>query len=172
MVAMTHAERVAHTVAAFDAAMERLLARLEAVPEAQANQKPEGGGWSAAGIAWHVAAANDGFAGLVDGSRPLASPPTEDFVETPFADIAALVPERLEAPDAFVPPPDAAMPEALARLRASAARFAAAYRALPEDRARWTVKSILGRLTVYQVGDWAVAHVARHNAQAKRVLGR
>jgi hypothetical protein len=36
----------------------------------------------------------------------------------------------------------------------------------------WTVKSILGLITVYQVGDWAMAHVARHNAQAKRTLGR
>jgi hypothetical protein len=27
-------------------------------------------------------------------------------------------------------------------------------------------------ITLYQVGIWAAAHVARHNAQAKRVLGR
>lgn len=172
MVAMTHAERVVQTVAAFEAAMERLLARLEAVPEAQANQKPADGGWSVADITWHVAAANDGFAGLVDGSRPLARPPAADFVETSFADIVALVPDRLEAPDVFQPPPEATMAEALPRLRASRDRFAAACRALTEDRGRWTVKSILGLLTVYQVGDWAVAHVIRHNAQAKRVLSR
>lgn len=167
---MTHSERVAYTVAAFEAAMERFLARVEAVPEAIGTRRPADGGWSVAHIAWHVAATNEGFAGLVDGTRPLAREPKEDFVEVPFADIAAMVPDRLEAPDVFQPPPDVTLAEAVARLRASGTRFAEAYRAIPEARGRWTVKSILGLLTVYQVGDWAVAHVARHNAQAKRVL--
>lgn len=169
---MTHSERVAQTVAGFEAAMARLLSRVEAVPEADGIRRPADGGWSLAHIAWHVAATNEGFAALVDGSRPLAKAPEPDFVETPFAEIIAMVPDRLEAPDVFQPPPEVTLADAVARLRTSGTRFADTYRALSEDRARWTVKSILGLLTVYQVGDWAVAHVVRHNAQAKRVLGR
>jgi hypothetical protein len=31
---------------------------------------------------------------------------------------------------------------------------------------------IVGTITLYQVGEWATAHVARHNRQAKRALGQ
>jgi hypothetical protein len=169
---MTHTDRVAHTLAAFESVMDRFLTRLESVPEADAVRSPEGGGWSVAGIAWHVAVANEGFTSLVDGTRPLARAPQSDFVETPFSEILARVPDQLEAPEAFHPRADLTMAVALERLKSSRTRFVEAYRALPEARGLWTVKSILGLITVYQVGDWAVAHVIRHNAQAKRTLGR
>jgi hypothetical protein len=168
---MTHAERVARTAEAFEAAMARFLSRLESAPAEAAERPAEGGGWSAAQIGWHVAATNEGFAALVDGSRPMARAPEPGFEETPFADIQSRVPDKLEAPDMFAPPASVTRDEALARARASAQRFATAYRALDEQRAGWTIKSILGLLTVAQVGDWAVAHVIRHNAQAKRALG-
>ena len=29
-----------------------------------------------------------------------------------------------------------------------------------------------GAINLYQVGDWATAHVIRHNRQAKQVLGK
>jgi len=169
---MTHTDRVAHTIAAFESAMDRLLARLESVSEAEAARSPADGGWSVAGITWHVAVATEGLASLVDGTRPLARAPEPDFVETPFSDITARVPDRLDAPEAFHPPADLTMAIALERLKVSRTRFVEAYRALPEARGLWTVKSILGLISVYQVGDWAVAHVMRHNAQAKRTLGR
>ena len=31
--------------------------------------------------------------------------------------------------------------------------------------------AIVGTISVYQIGEWATAHIARHNRQAKRVLG-
>lgn len=167
---MTHTERVTQTAAAFEAAMDRFLARVSAVPAADAERSPGDGRWSIADITWHIAVTNEGFAALVDGSRPLAKAPEPGFVETPFAEIQARVPERLEAPEQFHPPAGLTMAAALDRARASRGRFAAAYRGLGEDRGAWTIKSILGLLTVRQVGDWAVAHVARHNAQAKRTL--
>lgn len=169
---MTHQERVSQTIAGFDAAMTRFVDRVATVSEAEGTRVPAGGGWTVAGITWHVAATNEGFAALVDGSRPLARAPEPDFVETPFAEIAAMVPGQLEAPDVFHPPAGLTMAQALEKLRASQQRFRDAYSALPESRGLWTVKSILGLITVYQVGDWAMAHVARHNAQAKRALGR
>lgn len=163
---------MARTIAGFEAAMSRLVDRLETVSEAEGTRVPANGGWTVAGITWHVAATNEGFAGLVDGSRPLARAPEPDFTETPFAEIAAMVPGQLDAPDVFQPPADLTMADALAKLRASCQRFKDAYKALPESRGLWTVKSILGLITLYQVGEWAMAHVARHNAQAKRTLGR
>src|SRR5687767_6901573 len=77
----------------------------------------------------------------------------------------------LEAPPNFHPPAGLTRAEALARARASRDRMLQAIRAIPESRGLWTVKSMLGLITVYQVGEWATAHVARHNAQAKRVIG-
>ena len=81
------------------------------------------------------------------------------------------MPDQLEAPPKFHPPEGMSRAEGLARARASGERFSQALRALPESRGLWTVKSILGLVTVYQVGEWATAHVARHNAQAKRAIG-
>lgn len=167
---MTHQERVSATVAAFEAAMTRFLARVEATPDQIAERVPDGG-WSVAGITWHVSVTNEQFAGLVEGSVPGAVAPDADFAETPFSEITALVPDQLEAPDKFHPPSGVTRAEALAMARASRDRLVRALLALPESRGLWSVKSILGQVTLYQVGDWATAHVARHNAQAKRLIG-
>lgn len=168
---MNHEARIAATAAAFEAAMSRFLARLEATPDDVAEKQPADGGWSAAGIAWHVAMTNEQFAGLVEGSVPGARPPAPDFEETPFSEITSVVPDQLEAPPTFHPPAAVTRAEALTRARASKDRMSQAIRAMPEARGLWTVKSILGLVTIYQVGEWATAHVARHNAQAKRVIG-
>lgn len=168
---ITHDARIAATVTAFEAAMARFVARIENTPDDLAEQVRADGGWNAAGIAWHVAVTNEAFAGLVDGSVPLAKTPEADFVETPFREITAMVPDQLEAPEKFHPPAGITKADALARVRASQERLVQALRAMPESRGLWTVKSILGRISLYQVGDWAVAHVVRHNAQAKRVAG-
>ena len=151
--------------------MSRLIARIEATPDSIAERVPEGGGWSAAGIAWHVAVTNEQFAGLVDGSIPGARPPDAGFAETPFSQITAIVPDQLDAPPKFHPPAGVTRADALERARASRDRMSQAIRGIPESRGLWTVKSILGLVTVYQVGEWATAHVARHNAQAKRAIG-
>ena len=150
--------------------MTRFLSRVEQTSEADAERVPPDGGWSVGGIAWHVAGANEQIAALVDGSVPLATAPEADFSETPFSEITALVPDKLEAPEKFHPPEGVTKAEALARARASQERLARALREMPESRGLWSVHSILGQVTVYQVGDWATAHVARHNAQAKRLI--
>jgi hypothetical protein len=31
--------------------------------------------------------------------------------------------------------------------------------------------ALVGTISVYQLGEWATAHIKRHNRQAKRVLG-
>ncbi len=168
---MTHEARIAATAEAFEAAMARFLERIEATPDDVAERAPADGGWSAAGIAWHVALTNEQFAGLVDGSLPGAKPPEADFEETPFKEITSIVPDQLDAPPKFHPPEDLTRVEALERARASRDAMSRAIRTMPESRGLWTVKSILGLVTVYQVGEWATAHVARHNRQAKRTIG-
>jgi hypothetical protein len=168
---LTHEERIAATAAAFEAAMARFLARIEGTPDSVAERVPAEGGWSAAGIAWHVAVTNEQFAGLVEGTVPGARPPEEGFEETPFPEILSIVPDGLEAPPKLHPPAGVTRGDALARARASLDKMSRAIRAMPESRGLWTVKSMLGLVTVYQVGEWATAHVARHNAQAKRVIG-
>jgi hypothetical protein len=102
---------------------------------------------------------------------PLATAPEPDFAEVPFSELAAMVPEQLEAPEKFHPPAGLTQHEALGRAKASQSRLVDALRAMPESKGLWNVKSILGNLSLYQVGEWAVAHVARHNAQAKRAIG-
>jgi hypothetical protein len=44
----------------------------------------------------------------------------------------------------------------------------------PERGTRHGISSPIvgGAINLYQVGEWATAHVIRHNRQAKQVLGR
>jgi hypothetical protein len=43
----------------------------------------------------------------------------------------------------------------------------------PDRASRFGVTHrVVGTITLYQVGEWATAHTIRHNAQAKRLLGR
>jgi hypothetical protein len=63
--------------------------------------------------------------------------------------------------------------EAIAALEASAVRMAHAFDTItPERGARFGITSAIvgGTINVYQIGEWATAHVIRHNKQAKRVL--
>ena len=66
-----------------------------------------------------------------------------------------------------------AAPDAIAALEAAGMRMARAFDSLtPERGARMGITSaVVGSITVYQIGEWATAHVIRHNRQAKRVLG-
>lgn len=166
-----HAARVARIVREFGEAVERLAARLERADERAARARPADGGWSAAQIAWHVAAVNGWFArGVETGDG--AQPPAAGFVEREWRDIAAGIPSGLQAPRGVHPPEEVDPREAVTRLRASSARLTAALAALTPARARLCVQSpIVGAISVYQLGEWATAHAIRHNRQAKRALG-
>lgn len=169
---MTHTARIADLTTLFNESMARLLARLDAAASEQLTQTPDAGGWSAAQVAWHVGATNEAFAGLIDGSLPQAKPAPEGFEETPWSAIAKEVPAKLEAPARFHAPAEVTGAAALAKLRASQQRLVDALAGLDETRARLTVKSTVGTpISLYQVGIWAAAHAARHNAQVKRILG-
>ncbi len=167
----THSSRIERMRRQFDEAMARFLARLESV--GREGEEPLSDGWNPAQIAWHVAKVNETFAALMVGTAPGPAPATPGFVERPWAEVGAAVPSRLTARGAVVPPPDVTMADALHRLRASADAVRAALADLTPERGGYVLRtSITGEISVYQIGEWATAHVIRHNAQAKRVVGR
>ncbi|MGH9176522.1 MAG: DinB family protein [Vicinamibacterales bacterium] len=167
---MSHTQRTDDLLARLDEATRRFVSRLErAGPLAEAATT----GWTAAQVGAHVALVNDNFTTVFDGSNPALRPPLEEFVERPWSAVAAAIPERLEAPARFIPPAGISGAEAAERVRQSAARLATAIAAVPPERGRYCFTNrIVGTISVYQAGDWAIAHIIRHNQQAKRILGQ
>jgi hypothetical protein len=169
----SHQARIDRLRAAFADANSRLIARLEGAPD-DAVERAEEGRWSAAQIGWHVARVSSGFAGLIAGDIPGAGPLPEDFRERDWREIAAGIPERLTAPAGVHPPVVVSRAEAIAALHASGERMAAALARVDPDRGARrgiTTPIVGGFINLYQVGEWAVAHIARHNKQAKQILG-
>lgn len=166
-----HLSRVRHLREAFSSANEHLVGALRAAQDAAAHASTDGA-WSAAQVGWHVAAVSTRFAALIAGDVPAAKPLPQDFVERPWAEIAAAIPGRLEAPSAAIPPPAVTRHDAIAALEASAVKMARALDTLtPERGSRIGVTSpVVGTITLFQVGDWAAAHVERHYAQVLRAL--
>jgi len=166
---MSHTERIADLVARFDEATSRFVARLE---RAGAQAEVAASGWTVAQIGAHVALVNDNFTSVFDGSNPALMPPPADFVERPWTAIVSGIPDRFAARARFTPPRTVTGADALTQVRQSAARLAAAIAALPPERGRYCLTNrIVGTISVYQAGEWAIAHTIRHNQQAKRILG-
>ena len=169
-----HFERLRHIRESFAEANERLVARLRRVEHGAAERGPDGGGWSAAQIGWHVAAVTTRFANLVSGDAAGVQPLPADFVERDWTTIGGTIPARLQAPRSAEPPPRVTRDEAVAALEASGVRLARALDLVTAERgAGFGVSSPIvgGTINVYQIAEWATAHVIRHNRQAKRVLG-
>jgi hypothetical protein len=122
-------------------------------------------------IAVHVAMVNDNIAGVIDGSVAAAAPPAEGFVERAWRDVVRVVPARNAAPPRYHPPASVSADDGLAHFRASIARLSAAIAGLTPERGRYCFTNrAVGQITLYQAGDFAIAHMIRHNQQAKRIL--
>jgi len=168
-----HLSRLRHLREAFSSANEHLVGALRAAaPEAA--EHADRGGWSAAQVGWHVASVNTRFAALIAGDVPAAKPLPDDFVERPWPEIAAAIPDKLEAATAAQPPAKVTGHDAIAALEASAVKMAHAFDSLtPERGARIGVTNgLVGTINLYQVGEWAASHVARHYEQAMRALSQ
>jgi hypothetical protein len=167
-----HLARVRHLREAFVEANERLVARLRRATDEAATSADEGA-WSAAQIAWHVANVTTRFAGMMAGDIPGPRPLDADFHERSWEEIASAIPPRAVASAAVTPPPGVRRDDAVAALEASAMRMAHAFDALTAERGgrMGITHPLVGTITVYQLGDWATAHIKRHNRQAKRALG-
>ena len=168
-----HFARVRHLRESFATSNEHLVARLRAASDHDA-ERPDGEGWSAAQTAWHVAMVNTRFAALIAGDVPAAKPLGDGFVERPWSDVAAEIPERLTAPAAAVPTGPVSRHDAIAALEASAVKMARAFDTLTPERGGMTGIShqAVGTINLYQVGEWAAAHVQRHERQVERAILR
>jgi hypothetical protein len=170
-----HYGRMRHLRESFAEANERLVARLRRADEAAAQRVPEGGGWTAAQIGWHVAKVTTRFAGIVSGELAGAQSLPEDFREREWAtDIVPGIPQPLKTSAAFEPPPHVTRDAAVAALEAAGIRMAQAFDMLTAERGAGhgiTSPIVGGFINLYQIGEWATAHVIRHNRQAKRALG-
>ncbi len=169
----THQDKIARVRGAYREAHARFVKRLSDAPAEAVERAPESGGWSAAQIGWHVATVDSSFAGLISGEIPGARPLAEGESARPWAEILAAIPDKLEAGKRVQPPASPGRDEVLAALASAAAKIDAALAALGEERAaRYAITHpVIGTVALADVGDWAVAHTIRHNAQTKRVLG-
>ena len=168
----THTERIARVRAAYKEARERFATRLRQASDADVHRAPAGGGWSVAQIGWHVAAVDASFAAVLSGESPAAKPLADGAAVRTWSEVAASIPDRLDAGKRVQPPEAVSRDEVLASLAESAEKLDAALAALTETRATGfaITHPVIGVVALGQIGDWATAHVARHNKQAKRVL--
>jgi uncharacterized damage-inducible protein DinB len=170
----SHSDQIDRMRQAYREAHARFVKRLSDVPADAVERAPDDGGWSAAQIAWHLAAVDASFAGLISGERPGAQPLADGVAERPWSEIVKGIPEKLQAGKRVQPPAAVGREEALQALADAAAKMDAALAGLDESRGagQAITHPIVGTVTLRQIGDWAIAHTIRHNAQAKRVLGR
>jgi uncharacterized damage-inducible protein DinB len=168
----THTERIARLRQAYRDARARFFKRLSEAPADAVERSPGDGRWSAAQIGWHVAVVDSAFAGIISGEIPGAKELAEGESARPWAEIQPAIPGKLEAGKRVQPPPEAKQAEVLEALRTSAAKMDAALAGLDEARgARYAITHpVIGVVSLADVGEWATAHVIRHNAQAKRTL--
>lgn len=166
-----HFSRVRHLRQSFAAENEHLVQLLRQADHTAA-ERGVNGQWSASQVGWHVASVNTRFAALISGDVAAAKPLPDDFVERPWTEIAAGIPEKLEAATAATPPPNVTSHDAIAALEASAVKMARAFDTLTAERGAkiGITNPIVGTINLYQVGEWAASHVARHYQQAKRAL--
>jgi len=171
-VQAAHMARVRHLRESFASANERLVARLRGASDEAAERHPPDG-WSPAQIGWHVASVSTRFAAMIAGDAAGPQPLPDAFQERSWAEIAASIPDRLQAPAAAHPPPAVKRTEAVAALEASGTRMARAFDVLTRERGggMGITHAVVGTINVYQLAEWAAAHIARHNKQAKRILG-
>ena len=98
-----HYARMRQLREAFAEANERLVARLRNADDLSAQRVP-GREWSAAQIGWHVAAVTTRFAGLISGDAAGAQALPDGFAARPWAEVAAGIPVKLQAPASYQPP--------------------------------------------------------------------
>ena len=169
-----HHARIRHLRESFVAANERLVARLRTASD-DAAERGADGAWSAAQIGWHVATVTTRFAAMIAGDTGGPQPLPESFRERPWSEVAAAIPERLQAPSAMTPPPAVRRADAVAALEASGMKMARAFDALtPERGGRMGVtNAVVGTISVPDrgMGDRAchLAHNLPGQARSRRV---
>ncbi len=159
-------DRAATILARFNAAQSLLTNKLRDLPPRTAEQSPDIDAWSAAQIGWHVAKTNEWMAAILTGSTPAAEPAPPNFAETFHMKV---IPDKLTTPPSLEPPAVVGRDSALERLRASGQHMSKAIAALSPQRGTGFVVTLpFGTLSLYELADFAAAHVARHVGQLER----
>jgi len=161
-------ERLSNIRDAFAAANAELVGAIEALDDATA-AKAAPAAWNPAQIGWHVAATTEFLSGSLAGAIEqvrIARP--ADFREQ-LSELK--LPEKIKTFPMLEPPADASRETALSKLRASEATFAGAVDKVSENRcASECVQLPFAVLSLYEVGEFTVAHVRRHIGQLQRTL--
>jgi hypothetical protein len=164
---MSHQERVSAQEAAFNAAMRTFEERIGSLDDQTAMRPPADGGWTPAQIAWHVGQTNELLAAVISGAVPTATPAPEGFVENPA--IFAGIPDKVQTFPQLVPPDGVTRAEGLSKLKGSTRTYQASLQGLTPERASGHCVDLpFGKLSLYQIADFAAAHVTRHLNQLQR----
>jgi hypothetical protein len=164
------ADRAASILARFNAAHTSLVNRLRDMPPGAAEHRPDGESWSAAQIGCHVALTNESIAGVLTGATPTAQPAPDGFTEC-FN--AAAMPAKVKTSSRLEPPHPVSRDAALERLRASSQHMSKAIASLtPERGSGYTVTLPFGTLSLFELADFAAAHVTRHCHQVDRAVAK
>jgi hypothetical protein len=169
MAAAGHDARVFGALVLLESATEALLRFVAALPPSVATDTLVGG-WTPAAHVWHVALTNDVFSGVLRGDGPItAASGDSDFTDAQWSFNS---PPPVEAPGILMPPADASPSVAAERLHDSATRLRPLIEALDPSRGIETVQLPWGRISVYQMTEWAAGHTLRHLSQVGRELQR
>jgi hypothetical protein len=155
------ADRAASILARFNAAHNFLVSRLRELPPRLAERSGEND-WSAAQVCCHVAMANDWTADVLLGTTPAAHGVGEELCDE--LDLRSVAWNAKTFP---LDPPDViSCDHAVERLRSSAHHLSKAIASLTTERGtRYAVTLPIGTLSLFQLAEYTVAHVARHSAQ-------
>ncbi len=160
------ADRAATILARFNSAHNQLVGKLRELPPDVSEHRPANG-WTAAQVGCHVALANEWTAAVLLGSKPLAQPAPPGFVER-FN--AAAVPWNTKT-FPLDPPEVISCDNAVERLRASGHHLSKAIASLTQERgSKYCVTLPWGTLSLFELAEYAVAHIARHGAQIDRTV--
>ena len=164
----THQQRITELLGRLSETTTRFVTRLEnAGPRAE----QAASGWTPAQIAVHVAMVNENLAAVIDGTLPGATPAAAGFQERAWTEVVRHVPARNEAPARFHPPAQVTVSDALTQFRRSVAHLTKAIETLADDRGNYCITNrAVGTISLRQAGDFAIAHMIRHNQQMKRIL--
>lgn len=163
-----HEARLGSIRQAFASANDEIVATVGGLDDDAAMKAPPAA-WNSAQIGWHVARTTEFLAAAISGEIPeVLVPRTPDFEER----LASLdLSGKIRALSILEPPQEVTREAAVGKLLDSIEVFENALgRLTPERNAAECVKLSFGVLSLYETGEFAVAHIHRHLGQIRRTL--
>jgi len=163
-----HDERMSAIRGAFASANDEMIAAIGALDAEAAAKAPEGA-WNVAQIGWHVGTTTEFLAGAMSGAIAAVMVARPDGFEESLASLE--LPAKIQTFPQLEPPAEVSRETAIEKLRASAAAFAGAADTVSAERCgSECVQLPFGTLSLYEIGEFAAAHIHRHLGQVERTL--